>query len=185
MNLTIIDIAFHRNGICGAPLHVVLFQDDGPEGSRKVGIIFQQEGHCAVLDVAKLAQGDITFGVNSFRGDHYEPHLRKAIVNRQRAIDAETSAPPSTETNQTVTTNDDIDIDAILADRKQIALIWSIDDVQDVRPDLTDDQAWEVLRQVKSDHDATIGVTFETLEWVAQDLFGDAPETDDAGGVHE
>ena len=79
-----------------------------------------------------------------------------------------------------MTTNDDIDIDAILADRKQIALIWSIEDVQEVRPDLTDEQAWEALQQVKSDHDATCGVTWETLEWAARDLFGDAPNTDDA-----
>jgi hypothetical protein len=84
------------------------------------------------------------------------------------------------ERNQTMTPNHDIDIDALLADRKQIALIWSIEDVQKVRPDLTDKQAWEVLQQVKSQHDATLGVTWETLEWVAQDLFGDTPETGDA-----
>ncbi len=76
--------------------------------------------------------------------------------------------------------NDDIDIDALLADRKQIALIWSIEDVQQVRHDLTDEQAWEVLQQVKNDHDATLGVTWDTLEWAAKDLFGAAPETGDA-----
>jgi len=76
--------------------------------------------------------------------------------------------------------NTDIDIDALLAERKQIALIWSIEDVQQVRPDLTDDQAWEVLQQVKSEHDATLGVTWDTLEWAANHLFGDAPETDEA-----
>jgi hypothetical protein len=41
-----------------------------------------------VLDVAKLAQGDIAFGSNSWRGDHYEPHLRKAILARENAIEA-------------------------------------------------------------------------------------------------
>ena len=79
-----------------------------------------------------------------------------------------------------MTANDDIDIYALLAERKQIALIWSVEDVQEVRPDLTNEQAWEVLQQVKSDHDATIGVNWETLEWAAQDLFGDAPETGEA-----
>ncbi|HEY7330675.1 MAG TPA: hypothetical protein VH592_23750 [Gemmataceae bacterium] len=49
--------------------------------------------------------------------------------------------------------------------------------MQDVRPDLTDEQAWEVLRQVKRNHDADIGVNWYTLEWNAEDLFGDAPET--------
>jgi hypothetical protein len=79
MNLTIINFAHHRNGICGAPFAVVLFQDTGPEASRKVAILFEQEAHCAVLDVDKLAQGDIAFGSNSWRGDHFEASLRKAI----------------------------------------------------------------------------------------------------------
>jgi hypothetical protein len=81
MKLDIIDIAFHRNGICGAPFHVVLFEDRGPEGSRKVAVLFDEPYHCAVLDMAKLAAGDIAFASNSFRGDNYEPHLRKALAN--------------------------------------------------------------------------------------------------------
>ena len=68
----IFSIAHHRNGIDGAPFHVTLFEDDGPDGSRKVAILFEEPRHCAVLDVAKLAQGDIAFGSNSFRGDQYE-----------------------------------------------------------------------------------------------------------------
>ena len=79
MKLTIIDIASHRNGICGIPFAVVLFRDTGSEGSRKVAILFEQEGHCAVLDVDKLAQGDIAFGSNSWRGDRFERPLRNAI----------------------------------------------------------------------------------------------------------
>ena len=79
MKPRIITIAQHRNGICGAPFDVALFKDAGPEGSRKVAILFPGEGRCAVLDVAKLAAGDIAFGSNSWRGDHYELHLRKAV----------------------------------------------------------------------------------------------------------
>ena len=74
MKLTIIDIAHHRNGICGAPFTAVLFEDKGPEGSRKIGILFDEPYHCAVLDVAKLAAGDIAFGSNSFRGDNTSPN---------------------------------------------------------------------------------------------------------------
>lgn len=79
MKLKIITIAHHRNGIDGAPFDVALFEDPGPEGSRKVAILFHEPHYCAVLDVAKLAQGDIAFGSNSWRGDQYEPELRKAI----------------------------------------------------------------------------------------------------------
>lgn len=77
MKLRIIDIAFHRNGICGAPFNVFLFEDEGD--GRKVGIVFEQKGHCAVLAVDKLASGDIAFGSNSWRGDHYESDLREQI----------------------------------------------------------------------------------------------------------
>jgi hypothetical protein len=76
-------IDFHRNGVGGAPFHVAIFDEDGgthPEDrGRKVGIVFEQPDHCAVLDIARLAAGDIAFGSNSWRGDEYEPHLRKAI----------------------------------------------------------------------------------------------------------
>jgi hypothetical protein len=77
MKLKIIDIAFHRNGICGAPFDVVLFHDGE---SRKVAVLFEKEFHCTVLDVAKLAAGDIAFGSNSYRGDNYEPYLRNAVT---------------------------------------------------------------------------------------------------------
>jgi hypothetical protein len=79
MKLKIITIARHRNGVCGEPFDIVLFKDRGTGGSRKVGIVFDEPHRCAVLDVVKLAAGDIAFGSNSWRGDDYEPHLRKAI----------------------------------------------------------------------------------------------------------
>jgi hypothetical protein len=68
-------IAFHRNGVMGAPFHVVLFHDDSP----KLGIVFDATHHCAVLDREKLARCDIEFGSNSWRGDVYEDELRDVI----------------------------------------------------------------------------------------------------------
>ena len=84
----IIDIDFHRNGISGAPFHVILFDDKGSEASRKVGIVFDTPHHVAVLDVAKLAEGVITFGHNSWRGDVFELELRAAIPDRNRQIES-------------------------------------------------------------------------------------------------
>jgi hypothetical protein len=81
MKLKIIAIAHHRNGICGAPFDVLLFEDKGPDSSRKVAVLFEEPYHCAVLDVNQLAAGDIAFGSNSWRGDHYEAHLRQAIAS--------------------------------------------------------------------------------------------------------
>jgi hypothetical protein len=71
-------VASHRNGICGAPFHAILFQDTA---SLKLGIVFENPSYCAVLDVAKLAVGNIRFGSNSFRGDHFEDALRRCIAN--------------------------------------------------------------------------------------------------------
>jgi len=81
-------IASHRNGIGGAPFHVVIFDEDQAahpdERGRKVGIVFESSSYTAVLDIGKLTEGDIAFGSNSWRGDQYEPHLRKAIDNHQK-----------------------------------------------------------------------------------------------------
>jgi hypothetical protein len=70
----------------------------------------------------------------------------------------------------------DIHIHDVLADRRQIAAIWSIEDVQEVRPDLTDDQCWEVLQATRRYHDATIGINWDVLSCHADMLFGLAPE---------
>ncbi len=79
MQLTIQTIASHRNGICGAPFHAVVFRDEGPEATLKLAVVFQEPHHTAVLDLAKLAAGDVAFGSNSWRGDLYEADLRAAI----------------------------------------------------------------------------------------------------------
>lgn len=78
MKLLIEDIQRHRNGVCGAPFTVLLFRD--PDVGRMVGIVFDQQYHVAVFSLDKLALGNIAFGINSWRGDRYEPYLRSAIA---------------------------------------------------------------------------------------------------------
>jgi hypothetical protein len=85
----IIGIDHHRNGIGGAPFDVVLFEDEGPQGSHKLAVVFGEQYHCAVFDVTKLSAGDIAFGSNSWRGDAYEGALRKAIKAWEPAVDSE------------------------------------------------------------------------------------------------
>jgi hypothetical protein len=82
MKLKILGTARHRNGVAGAPFNVVLFKVPREPGD-KVGIVFDEPAHCAVLDVAKLAAGDIAFGSNSWRGDQYEPELRRALPDER------------------------------------------------------------------------------------------------------
>ena len=67
------------------------------------------------------------------------------------------------------------EIHKVLAERNQIAVIWDIEDVQILRPDLSDDQAWQVLEAVERNHDAGIGINWEVLEVQTEHLF---PEPD-------
>ena len=53
-----------------------------------------------------------------------------------------------------------------------ILVEWTIGDVQSVRPDLTDEQAFDVLQQAVEQHDATVGINWEALEYHAVDMFG-------------
>ena len=80
----IIDIAHHRNGICAAPFHAVLFKSKEQPKRTMLGIAFDAKDHVAVFDIEKLKQRNIRFGENSYRGDVYEAALRSAINNDQQ-----------------------------------------------------------------------------------------------------
>jgi len=72
--IKILDVAYHRNGVCGAGFTVVIFEE---EGRTMLATIFEAKGHCAVYDIEKLAKKDIAFGMgNSWSGYVYEEKLR-------------------------------------------------------------------------------------------------------------
>lgn len=73
----------------------------------------------------------------------------------------------------------DRDIHRMLAERREIAIIWSVEDVLEVRPDLSMESAWAVLERCKSCHDATIGICWDIIQSIADQMF---PEVD--GGSH-
>ena len=73
------EIEYHRNGVGGAPFYVVLFRDETEE-KNMMGVVFDDEYHVAVFDINQLAEGNIRFGENSWRGDSYESPLRQAIA---------------------------------------------------------------------------------------------------------
>ena len=53
----------------------------------------------------------------------------------------------------------------------QIALIWCVSDVQTVRPDLDDEEAFIVLTHVERKHDPDQGVNWDILKIWADDLY--------------
>ena len=54
-----------------------------------------------------------------------------------------------------------------------IAIVWHIDDVLEVRPDLSREQAFQVLKQAKDNHDANIGINWDVLTDCAESLFAE------------
>lgn len=77
-------VAFHRNGVSGKPFYVMLAKGEG----RDLVIIRpyvtnpEDEGaECYVLDIGLLAEGNIKFGENSFRGDVFQLEADRAISN--------------------------------------------------------------------------------------------------------
>ena len=65
-----------------------------------------------------------------------------------------------------------LDLKDILSQQRQIAIVWEIDDVLVLRPDLTNEQAWEVLQYAQQTHDAEIGLNWFVLGAASAALFG-------------
>lgn len=70
----------------------------------------------------------------------------------------------------------EIDLDELLAENRMIAHVWTTDDVRQVRPELTDDQAWRVLQACEEKLDSEQGLTWDTIDQAAQDIFGPGAE---------
>jgi hypothetical protein len=64
-----------------------------------------------------------------------------------------------------------VNVEAVLRRRRQVAVIWGVDDVQAIRPDLDRDQAWQVLQEARDRHDGELGFNWLLLETVAGNLF--------------
>ena len=81
MKINVLKVAHHRNGVFGNSFHVVLFKY---EKTLKVGIVFEEPGNVAVLDVGLLNKSVIESGENSWRGDLFEGALRNACDEYER-----------------------------------------------------------------------------------------------------
>lgn len=55
----------------------------------------------------------------------------------------------------------------------EILIKWNIDDVKELRPDLTDQECREVLHKVEHYYDADIGISYFTINYWADELFGE------------
>ena len=95
----------------------------------------------------------------------------------QFAVERDETAAACGHARDALATGAELDVHRLLAGRRQVAVIWSIEDVQAVRPELTDDQAWEILKRCYDKHDCEVGFTWQYIEDVADILFPEQPST--------
>lgn len=60
---------------------------------------------------------------------------------------------------------------------KTISIEWCVNDVLEIRPDLTPEQAWIVLQNVALNHNAELGINWDSLYYGAE---ADFPEEEAA-----
>lgn len=66
----------------------------------------------------------------------------------------------------------EVDLDELLQQNRIIGHLWTINDVREVRPQLTEEQAWEVLRESQDSLAVDERLNWNHIEKVADDLFG-------------
>ena len=96
-------IAYHRNGISGAPFSVVTFThrvEGEPKPRNMVAVVFDAPYHTAVFDRDALGAGAIAFGgtddgQNSWRGDNFDAELRAAIAEHEAAEEHDAKLYPT------------------------------------------------------------------------------------------
>ena len=115
--------------------------------------------------------------LNTRRSDSLDFH-NVAVWQLQSALEAAFKAGVRSVRRRPLTDRQllAIDVRDLLAKRQQVAIAWSIEDVQQMRPDLNDDQAWEVLRECRDRHDCELGLNWQLIDTVAENLY---PPVDD------
>lgn len=96
---TVLEVAYHRNGISGQPFYVALvqerFEEDPEDIRRKVIVMMDSGDDCtawisnfaiAVLDVDMTWNNTVTFGENSWRGDRYRNFMLECIRQYDQAV---------------------------------------------------------------------------------------------------
>ena len=56
---------------------------------------------------------------------------------------------------------------------RYITSLWYTSDVQSRRPDLTEEEAYEVLKFMEKKHECNIGYNGDFIDWCAYVLFGE------------
>ena len=87
MDIKILSIARHRNGVMGCPFYVILFKDkEFPKYTFVANVFDAEEFYMSVLAVEELVKGNITFGEgNSWASERWE----KIMMDKIQAYEQE------------------------------------------------------------------------------------------------
>lgn len=95
--------------------------------------------------------------------------LRKSMGNSITAV------PCSVDLEALLDFNDlnhiNVDVQGLFAQRRQVVILWSVSDVQFVRNDLSDELAWNVLRECSRRHTREQGLNRSLILQVAEQLY--------------
>ena len=65
-------------------------------------------------------------------------------------------------------------------EERVVGILWSVPDIVERRPDLTDDQAWEVLKKIEDQANCENGITWDTIFDMTEELFPEPQESEDS-----
>jgi hypothetical protein len=102
----------------------------------------------------------------------YEINIQLAdLVGRTLDIAAETEEAIDNVIYTVLHHHETIDVNQLLAEHHAIAQVWDVSHIRDQRPDLTDEQAWEVLQECDRSWDRLSDPMLATIRQVAKNLF--------------
>jgi hypothetical protein len=105
----------------------------------------------------------MTYPLKVELSDPFEDAIDSVISEVEEAIENIRKYSPS-DLERTI----DVDLEELLADHQAIAIVWDTSHVKDQRPDLSEEQAWEVLQAI--DYDRLNDPMLETIRHVAENL---------------
>jgi hypothetical protein len=83
--LTFEQLEYRRNGVSGDGFYSAVVND--PENGKMLITYFEDIGQCACAVYKLDILPDISFGINSWRGDCYSDQMAKAIKKYRRQFD--------------------------------------------------------------------------------------------------
>lgn len=94
----VIKLDYHRNGVCGQGFYAGIVDDDESGRMVVVRVPKDDDGNeqaggvlCFALNIDMLKDGNVEFGHNSWRGDHYADVMDKAIKKHEKELDKKLS----------------------------------------------------------------------------------------------